>query len=48
MKALDDTVGLRAFDLGASVIDVLHRQVELVLVPLGAPEYSVRDRSESD
>ena len=35
MKALDDAVGLRAFDLGAGVIDVLHRQVEPVLVPLG-------------
>ena len=35
MKTLEDPVGLRALHLGAGMIDVLHRQVELVLVPLG-------------
>ena len=35
VEALDDAVGLRALGLRARVIDVLHRQVELVLVPLG-------------
>src|SRR6516165_8762641 len=35
METLDDPVGLRAFDLGASVIDILHRQVELVFVMFG-------------
>ena len=32
--ALADTVGLRALGLGAGVVDILHRQVELVFVPL--------------
>jgi len=35
VEALDDGVGLRALGLGAGVIDVLHRQVQLVLVALG-------------
>ena len=32
MEALDDAVGLRALGLGAGVVDVLDRQVELVFV----------------
>jgi hypothetical protein len=35
MKPLDDAVGLRALGLGAGVVDVLHRQIELVFVALG-------------
>src|SRR5215813_10153827 len=38
MKAFADTIGLRALGLGAAVIDVLDRQVELVFVALGAAE----------
>ena len=34
MEALTDAVGLRALGLGARVIDVLHREVELVFVAL--------------
>ena len=34
MEALADTVGLRALRLGARVIDVLDREIELILVPL--------------
>jgi hypothetical protein len=34
MEALTDAVGLRALGLGAGVIDVLDREVKLVLVPL--------------
>ena len=34
MEALTDAVGLWALGLGARVIDVLDREVELVLVPL--------------
>ena len=30
MEALADTVGLRAVGLGARVVDVLNRQVELI------------------
>ena len=36
MEALADTVGLRALGLGAGVVDVLDRQVELVFVALVA------------
>jgi hypothetical protein len=36
VKTLDDAVGLWALHLGAGVIDVLYRQVELVLVALGS------------
>src|ERR1700730_14337975 len=32
VEALDDAIGLGAFDLGAGVIDVLHRQVQLIFV----------------
>lgn len=35
VKALDDAVGLRTPGLGARVVDVLHRQIELVFMPLG-------------
>src|SRR3954468_18342273 len=35
VEALADAVGLRTFGLGAGVIDVLDRQVELVFVSLG-------------
>src|SRR5579884_2287764 len=35
VEALADAVGLRALRLGAGMVDVLHRQVELVLVMLG-------------
>jgi hypothetical protein len=39
VEPLDDTVGLRAAGLGAGVVDVLDRQVELVFVPVvGAAE----------
>src|SRR4029079_11957420 len=38
MEALADTVGLRALGLGAGVVDVLDRQVELVFVALAAAE----------
>ena len=34
MEALTDAIGLWALGLGARVIDVLDREVELVLVPL--------------
>ena len=34
VEALADAVGLRALGLGARVIDVLDREVELVFVPL--------------
>ena len=36
MEALANAIGLRAFGLGAAVVDVLDRQIELVLVALGA------------
>ena len=35
MEALADTVRLRALGLGARVIDVFDRKVQLVLVPFG-------------
>ena len=35
MKALADPVGLRAFGFGAGVVDVFHREVELIFVMLG-------------
>jgi hypothetical protein len=38
MKALADAVGLRALGFGAAVIDVLDREIELVLMALGAAE----------
>src|SRR5215212_4004504 len=41
MEALNDAVGLWAFGLGAGVIHILNRQIELVLVPLGLRQYSV-------
>ena len=34
VEALADTVGLRALGLSARVIDVLDREIELILVPL--------------
>jgi hypothetical protein len=34
MEAFADAVGLRALGFGAGVIDVLDREIELVLVPL--------------
>ena len=40
VEALADTVCLRAFGLGAAVIDVLDGEVELVIVALG-PQNSV-------
>ena len=36
MEALADAVRLRALGLGSGVVDVLDREVELILVPLGA------------
>ena len=41
VEALADAVGLRALGLGAGVVDILHRQVEFVFVPLRLPQYSV-------
>ena len=38
MEALADAVGLRAFGLGAAVIDVLDGEVELVFMALSAAE----------
>src|SRR6266851_3094441 len=38
MEALADAVGLRAFRLGAGVVDVLDREVELVFVAVAAAE----------
>src|SRR5262249_17189083 len=35
MEAFTDAVGLRALGLGARVIDVLDREIQLVLVPFG-------------
>jgi hypothetical protein len=34
MEALADTVGLRMSGLGAAVVDILHRQVQLIFVML--------------
>ena len=45
MEALANTIGLRAFGLGAAVVDVLDGQIELVLVALGAAKTRCRDRS---
>jgi hypothetical protein len=39
MKALADSVRLRALGLGAAVIDVLDREVELVVVAFAAAEF---------
>ena len=39
MEALTNTIGLRALGLGAAVVDVLDRQIELVLVALGAAKF---------
>jgi hypothetical protein len=36
VEALADAVGLRAFGLGAAVVDILDRQIELVFVALAA------------
>jgi hypothetical protein len=38
METLADSICLRAFGLGAAVIDVLDREIELVFVALGAAE----------
>src|SRR5207302_8892751 len=38
MEALADAVGLRALGLGAGVVDVLDRQIELVFVAFPAAE----------
>ena len=38
MEALANTIGLRALGLGAGMVDVLDRQVKLVLVALPAAE----------
>ena len=35
MEAFTDAVGLRALGLGARVIDVLDREIQLVFVPFG-------------
>src|SRR5207237_8498915 len=40
MEALADAVGLRALGLGAGVVDVLDRQIELVFVAFPAAELS--------
>jgi len=37
VEAFADAVGLRALHLGTGVIDVLHREIELVLVVLRRP-----------
>ena len=39
MEALADSIRLRALGLGAAVIDVLDRQIELVFVALGAAKF---------
>ncbi len=39
MEALADSVRLRALGLGAAVIDVLDREIELVLMTLGAAKF---------
>src|SRR5215472_18791200 len=39
MEALADSIGLRALGLGAAVIDVLDREVELVVVAFTAAEF---------
>ena len=39
MEALADSIRLWALGLGAAVIDVLDRQIELVFVALGAAEF---------
>src|SRR3954470_18696475 len=40
VEALADAVGLRALGLGAGVIDVLDRKIELVFCRSGLPQYS--------
>ena len=35
VETLDDPIGLGALHLGAGVIDVFHRQVQLIFVALG-------------
>src|ERR1700756_263360 len=37
VEALADPIGLRTFGLGAGMINVLDREVELILVPLRVP-----------
>ena len=39
MEALADSIGLRTLGLGAAVIDVLDREVELVVVAFTAAEF---------
>jgi hypothetical protein len=39
MEALADPICLRALGLGAAVIDVLDREIELVFVALGATKF---------
>ena len=39
MEALADSIGLRALGLGAAVIDVLDREVELIVVAFTAAEF---------
>jgi len=48
MEALANTIGLRAFGLGAAVVDVLDGQIELVLVALGAENSVPRSVSTRD
>jgi hypothetical protein len=45
VEAFTDAVGLRAVGLGARVIDVLDREVELISCRSGLLRYSLRDRS---
>ena len=45
VEAFADAVGLRALGLGARVIDVLNREIELVLVPFGIAASTTRGRS---
>ena len=41
-KSLVDYIsGLRAFHLGSGVIDVLDGKIQLIIVALGSPQYSV-------
>ena len=39
MKTLTDSVRLRALGLGAAVVDVLDREIELVFVALATAEF---------
>ena len=42
MERLADPVGLRALDLRLRVVDVLHGQIERVVVPIVTTRHSVR------